>query len=59
MADIGPGHITTDQHRVWIVRTDGRVKHRAPAPRSNNLEVTGTRSAAAANGQQKNDGKLK
>ncbi len=42
MTNIGPGHVTTKQHGIRIVGTDGRMEHRAASARTDDLEIAGT-----------------
>jgi len=40
MADVGSGHVTTDQNRIKVVWADRRVEHGSATPRPEDPEIT-------------------
>src|SRR5215467_4198395 len=43
MADVCTGHVTTNQQRIQVVRTDCRVEHGSATTRPDDPEITWTR----------------
>src|ERR1700730_3591187 len=41
VCNVCAGHVAGDQNSIWIVRADGGIEHRSPAPGTYNLKIPG------------------